>query len=510
VFLDSMLEPMFAHNTPSYSAMFSHVPPLLRLLGLAGSGGLLVLLSLCMSVAGTGLDAHISRSVAPAKAARQAAIAAKPLPTRLERVRERLANAEAKATAAAAAAEQAQKRHVEALAHVEAVRQELADLEAISEADELHWKHRLMRKDVESMLQVSSESSLLLGASGDDFSNWDEFEDSTFNPNGPTSDPVEVIGPNVTYNVTASTPGHPAVPIHGRVPIHVYYESRCPYSLDFLSSTLFPLWNNEELRAYLDFKLYPYGNAVAIPNANISEGYKFWHPEAEAYPNIHVCQHGPEECLGNTIQACLLKKLDPDKSLAVIFCMADAPSQSIEMSSFECMKKHDVSLEVVAQCANGGVGNSLMTTNGERTRAAGVTQTPWVLINTTFANASDESGSLSFFDKVCLAIVNMTDEEAHGDNATMPSSCSSTVNDVHNHNVSSSKDLDHENVDDFTHKSFVRIHVPMGASLAVSRPFTSYADAEGGYRPVMITMQDSQSEMRLPEDHEDLAEPSDA
>lgn len=458
---------------------------MIQLPGLAGRSSLLVLPSLWSAVAGISLEAHMSRSVSLMDSSLQELRLAK---LRKEAAREQLDRDIAELAA--------RIRELE-------VRRRVDNAEAIAEAAAPRWRG-FMRKEGGSMLQLNANPALLEGSDGDEFKNWDEFEDSTFNPNPFV---MKVIGPNVTYNVTGSAPGKPAIRVHGRVPVKIFYESRCPYSLQFFNNTLRPLWNDEELRSYLDIKLYPYGNAVSIPNAEISEGYKFWHPEAVAFPSIHICQHGPEECLGNAIEACLVKELKPNVSMAVILCMSEHLTWSIEKASYDCMVKYNITLTPISECANGWIGNDLLTTNGMLTRKAKVKQCPTVFIGTAMANLNGTAEE--FLNAVCVGIANMTDQEAPSDNVSMPmpSACSSQIGDIHDENVTVSDDVVVKDANDQnaanSDQSFMRIHVPMGASLA-ARPFTSYADAEGGYRPVMVTMRD----LHLPECHEDLDEPS--
>jgi len=70
----------------------------------------------------------------------------------------------------------------------------------------------------------------------------------------------------------------------------VLFESKCPDSMRFFKTQLKPTW--DELYDYFTVKmLVPYGNAQY---------------SADAYGSInYTCQHGPEECQGNRMLACL-------------------------------------------------------------------------------------------------------------------------------------------------------------------------------------------------------------
>ena len=102
--------------------------------------------------------------------------------------------------------------------------------------------------------------------------------------------------------------------------VELYYESFCPGCRNFISTMIFPTFDKLRDTGIVKFGLYPYGNAVQKENPDGS-----W--------NI-TCQHGPEECLGNLLEVCLMHYLawDPDLYVPVISCMesADDPVMSAE------------------------------------------------------------------------------------------------------------------------------------------------------------------------------------
>ncbi|ONK62663.1 uncharacterized protein A4U43_C07F6570 [Asparagus officinalis] len=72
-----------------------------------------------------------------------------------------------------------------------------------------------------------------------------------------------------------------------KVSVAVYYESLCPYCSNFIVNYLAKIFD-AGLIDIVDLKMIPYGNAKIKPNGTIS------------------CQHGPNECLLNTIEACAI------------------------------------------------------------------------------------------------------------------------------------------------------------------------------------------------------------
>ncbi|XP_057862941.1 gamma-interferon-responsive lysosomal thiol protein isoform X5 [Cryptomeria japonica] len=72
-----------------------------------------------------------------------------------------------------------------------------------------------------------------------------------------------------------------------KVSVEVYYESLCPDSASFIVNYLDKLFT-DRLIDIVDLRLIPYGNARIGSNETIN------------------CQHGPYECVLNTIEACAI------------------------------------------------------------------------------------------------------------------------------------------------------------------------------------------------------------
>lgn len=167
-----------------------------------------------------------------------------------------------------------------------------------------------------------------------------------------------------------------------RTKVDVFYETRCPYSLDFLNTTLREAWEDKEIWNQVDVKLHPFGNAHLYDEKAISEGYHFWHPHAE-YPLI-VCQHDEIECLGNRIQACVIDLFQDNSSKYVPFviCMASYGLHAgIELSSYNCGQKLGVDMNLVQECTDSGRGHELVLSAGRATMTANVSHAPWLAVN---------------------------------------------------------------------------------------------------------------------------------
>ncbi|XP_065041029.1 gamma-interferon-responsive lysosomal thiol protein-like isoform X2 [Musa acuminata AAA Group] len=85
--------------------------------------------------------------------------------------------------------------------------------------------------------------------------------------------------------VAISTTSSPASPRN--VSLALYYETLCPYCSNFIVNHLSKIFH-DGLISIVDLDLIPYGNARLGSNSTMS------------------CQHGPNECLLNTVEACAI------------------------------------------------------------------------------------------------------------------------------------------------------------------------------------------------------------
>uniref|UniRef100_A0A8C6ZPJ6 Gamma-interferon-inducible lysosomal thiol reductase n=1 Tax=Nothoprocta perdicaria TaxID=30464 RepID=A0A8C6ZPJ6_NOTPE len=167
--------------------------------------------------------------------------------------------------------------------------------------------------------------------------------------------------------VTAGAPrGGPA-----RAPpvqLSLYYESLCPACRAFVVRQLFATWLMlpDEV---LSVTLVPYGNAEET-NVNGT-----WHFE---------CQHGPEECLGNMVEACVIHEADNvSDPLPVIACLESGASISGSLEACLQVYAPRVPASRVAACARGDLGRQLLHRNAQLTAALAPPHqyVPWIVGN---------------------------------------------------------------------------------------------------------------------------------
>ncbi|CAN1276967.1 Gamma-interferon-responsive lysosomal thiol protein [Linum perenne] len=71
------------------------------------------------------------------------------------------------------------------------------------------------------------------------------------------------------------------------VTLSLYYETLCPYCADFIVNHLSNVFQNGLIQI-LNLRLIPWGNALVQPDGSF------------------LCQHGPNECVLNTVDACTI------------------------------------------------------------------------------------------------------------------------------------------------------------------------------------------------------------
>ncbi|XP_056368845.1 gamma-interferon-inducible lysosomal thiol reductase isoform X1 [Oenanthe melanoleuca] len=162
----------------------------------------------------------------------------------------------------------------------------------------------------------------------------------------------------------------PSLPRPAAAPVQLslYYESLCPACRQFLVLKLFPTWLLLPAEM-LNITLVPYGNAQ---ERNVSGKWDF------------RCQHGPEECLGNMMEACLMHEAQNFSTyFPVIFCLESGSSVTKNLEA--CLQIYAPELDSgrVTACVQGDTGMALMHHNAQATEALQPPHqyVPWITVN---------------------------------------------------------------------------------------------------------------------------------
>ncbi|PKK19493.1 interferon, gamma-inducible protein 30 [Columba livia] len=169
-------------------------------------------------------------------------------------------------------------------------------------------------------------------------------------------------------------------PAAAPVALSLFYESLCPACRAFLVQELFTAWLvlPDDV---LSVTLVPYGNAQ---ERNVSGKWRF------------QCQHGPEECLGNMIETCLMHEAkDFSTYFPVIFCLESGSSVTKNLEA--CLQVYAPQLDSgrIAACVQGDVGAALMHRNAQLTEALDPPHqyVPWILVNGKHTNELQDNSN---------------------------------------------------------------------------------------------------------------------
>ncbi|KPJ02238.1 Gamma-interferon-inducible lysosomal thiol reductase [Papilio xuthus] len=178
-----------------------------------------------------------------------------------------------------------------------------------------------------------------------------------------------------------------------KVKIAVYYEALCPDSKRFIVSQLAPVWR--DFRGAVKVKLVPYGKAT---HDKVDGKWQF------------TCQHGPDECYGNKVQACILKDRslqDTDKMELVMCLMGNAsPDKSLDTCLGQVNKSNNS--DKIKRCASGEQGDALLASYGDKTDLVQrpLSFVPTIIINEKFDQAIQDQAVNDLRGVVCRVAVN--------------------------------------------------------------------------------------------------------
>ncbi|CAN6295441.1 unnamed protein product [Urochloa humidicola] len=150
-----------------------------------------------------------------------------------------------------------------------------------------------------------------------------------------------------------------------KVSLELYYESLCPYCSRFIVNRLAGIFEDGLIDA-VDLRLVPYGNARVGSNGDIS------------------CQHGPYECLLNTVEACAIDTWpDLDEHFRFIYCVEDLVVKREYKSWDSCFQKLGLDPKPVTECYKSEQGHKLELKYANQTNALVPPHryVPWVVVD---------------------------------------------------------------------------------------------------------------------------------
>lgn len=161
----------------------------------------------------------------------------------------------------------------------------------------------------------------------------------------------------------------------------VYYETLCPDSKNFVLHQLQPAFDRAP--ELMDIEFVPFGKASVRANGTIRSRtfvdfcghfshnltlFQQWTTKSDGSLEFD-CQHGPIECEGNTIHACVVEAVrEPRTRLAMVACMIQNNIMPRDIF-YRCAKEHGVEIESIKKCYDSPHGAELLKVHGEATHA---------------------------------------------------------------------------------------------------------------------------------------------
>ncbi|KAJ6302720.1 hypothetical protein OIU77_016748 [Salix suchowensis] len=127
-----------------------------------------------------------------------------------------------------------------------------------------------------------------------------------------------------------------------KVSLALYYESLCPYSANFIVNYLDKLFEDDELLSIVDLYLSPWGNAKIRGN------------------DTFVCQHGPYECLLNTVEACAIHAWPKlEDHFPFVYCVERLVYERKYPEWESCFEELGLDPKTISECYTGGYGDEM-------------------------------------------------------------------------------------------------------------------------------------------------------
>lgn len=151
-----------------------------------------------------------------------------------------------------------------------------------------------------------------------------------------------------------------------KLTLSVYYETLCPRCATFIVKNLARIFDNE-LITILNLRLVPWGNA-STNNSN----------------NATFCQHGPDECRLDSLEACAIDVLhDVNKHFALIYCIEFLAIEGRHKEWQTCFSSLGLPLKPVLDCYKSANATKLELKYANETAHLSLPLqfVPWLVLN---------------------------------------------------------------------------------------------------------------------------------
>ncbi|XP_050559734.1 GILT-like protein 1 isoform X1 [Spodoptera frugiperda] len=178
-----------------------------------------------------------------------------------------------------------------------------------------------------------------------------------------------------------------------KVKIAVYYESLCPDSKRFITTQLAPVWR--DFRGVVKVKMVPYGKST---HDKVNGKWQF------------QCHHGPDECYGNKIQACILKdrSLQDTEKMELVICLMSQTNPDKSLDTCLTQINKDSESVKLKRCASSDQGDNLLAAYGDKSDAVQrpLGFVPTIIVNERYDQAVQDEAFTDLKSVVCRVAPN--------------------------------------------------------------------------------------------------------
>ncbi|XP_024980874.1 gamma-interferon-inducible lysosomal thiol reductase-like [Cynara cardunculus var. scolymus] len=178
--------------------------------------------------------------------------------------------------------------------------------------------------------------------------------------------------------------------VEDKVKVSLYFESLCPYCANFIVNQLGKALFQWNLISIVDLKMVPWGNTQFAPN------------------HAWICQHGPDECMINMVEACAINLLpQTELRFKLIECIENLDLQGRHSEWRSCIQNNP---KPIMDCYQSRMGVDLELKFADDTNHLNPPHrfVPWVLVD----NKPLEEDYQNFVAYICKAYKGQNKPEA--------------------------------------------------------------------------------------------------
>ncbi|KAF7268135.1 hypothetical protein GWI33_018698 [Rhynchophorus ferrugineus] len=175
------------------------------------------------------------------------------------------------------------------------------------------------------------------------------------------------------------------------VQVQVYYETLCPDSIAFITQQLYPNYLIFGPDGLIDIELVPYGHA----SESVEDGIRTF-----------TCQHGPNECYGNKVQACVINSASVNQTINFVFCSENSGNPADPTVLEQCALDNGLSWADIQQCLDSDLAGDLLSANGKKTDLVKPNFIPTITFNGEFTQTNQDAALVNLKKVICSFIGN--------------------------------------------------------------------------------------------------------